>query len=681
MTSFSGTSGNDILDPETDQIVGFTGSLDDLRDAFGDVIFGFGGNDSLVGSLHGDTIYGGNGNDTLNGNGVVNNEHTDMLYGGDGNDVLIAGRSHANMFGGRGDDHLTLSGFSGESAGGSGADTIIGNGGLTTITYATSGAAVRINLAMGTASGGDARGDVLIKITALEGSAFGDRLTALNTGGYISGLDGNDRVSGGDGDDSLYGGAGDDRVTGGAGDDLLRGGTGADTINGGSGNDTVSFEYESQPVLIDLKTGTFGGGAVGDHYTSIEYWEGSDGDDTIRGSGRDDIFDGGDGSDIVDGRGGDDYLSGGLDDGNDSLYGGAGDDGFFVTSKGLSVVNGGSGTDHLYYNKVFYDYSDYQNHPSGIIYALRLDLKTGQGDLYNSELDRVYSSVLQVTGVEEISTTYGNDTLLGSNQSEYFTSSSGNDSLNGRGGDDRLNAGTGNDTLIGGDGDDLLQDDYGDDLMLGGSGNDTLEYWSGHDTIKGGSGHDVLKAGDYFADWTSAVINLASGRLITDTGLRVRVKEIESVDLYYGTSGSKLIGSKTANTLTGSGHGDTISGGGGNDTIKGGGASVLTGGAGHDTFVFGGNPGADAQDHVTDFTAQDRILLHNASYFAPLGDTVTAGELRIGTAARDANDHLIYNSKTGLLLFDADGKGGEAATAIADLGRGLTLDHGQFLIG
>lgn len=683
MTSFTGTSGKDILDPDTDKIVGFAGSLEDLRDAEGDVISGLGGNDSLVGSGRGDTVYGGSGNDTLDGNGWVYGDNYDSLYGGDGNDVVVAGGNYANIFGGKGDDRLTLSGFTGRAEGGTGADTITGiAGSLMTVTYASSGAGVKIDLEKGTASGGHASGDVLTSVYVLEGSNFGDTLKTANSGGIFSGLGGNDRLTGGDGRDYLYGGSGNDLVLGGAGDDHLRGGTGADTIKGGTGNDTVSFEGEAMAILIDLKTGTFGGGAKGDVYFSIEDWEGSDGRDTMRGGAGDDKFNGGDGNDILDGRAGNDFLTGGYDDGNDSLYGGSGDDHFFVSGTGRSVVKGGSGADDLYYNEVHTDYSDYQNHPQGIRYSLRLDLESGKGDLYNAELDQVYRTVLQVAGVEEISTSYGDDTLLGSNKAEYFDSSSGNDSLDGRGGNDTLDAGSGNDTLIGGAGGDLIRDDDGDDLMQGGTGNDTLEFVNGADTIDGGSGHDMLAAGDLFSDWTSAVIDLSRGRLTTDDGLEVSLKGIESVSLYYGTESAKIIGSKAANHLSGSSGDDTILGGDGNDTLEGGsGKDVLTGGAGRDTFVFSGRPAPGDEDRLTDFGTQDRIMLDNASAFAALGSSITAGELHIGASARDANDHLIYNSKTGALLFDIDGKGCEAAWLLADLGAGLTLNHQQFLIG
>ena len=72
--------------------------------------------------------------------------------------------------------------------------------------------------------------------------------TAVNTDDvFISGAGadsisaggGNDSVDSGDGNDSVLAGTGDDTVLGGLGDDTLDGGAGSDSINAGGGNDTL----------------------------------------------------------------------------------------------------------------------------------------------------------------------------------------------------------------------------------------------------------------------------------------------------------------------------------------------------------------------------------------------------------------------------------------------------------
>ena len=51
-----------------------------------------------------------------------------------------------------------------------------------------------------------------------------------------------------------------------------------------------------------------------------------------------------------------------------------------------------------------------------------------------------------------------------------------------------------------------------------------------------------------------------------------------------------------------------------------------------------------------------------------------------GSAAHDASDRIIYNSATGVLLFDADGSGAGAAVRFATLAKGLAMTSADFLV-
>ena len=154
----------------------------------------------------------------------------------------------------------------------------------------------------------------------------------------------------------------------------------------------------------------------------------------------------------------------------------------------------------------------------------------------------------------------------------------------------------------------------------------------------------------------------------------------------------------------GEGH-DTVLGGTGNDTLYGGnGADVLVGGPGVDSLVGGpttrGDGSADLfvfdttpntstnRDYVYGFeaTSRDRIVLSPA-IFGPLlaGSSagVDADELRVGRAvqALDGNDHLLFDSQTGQLFFDADGTGPLARMVVAQLvGLVGTLDASDFTL-
>lgn len=191
-------------------------------DAEGDTLTSI---ESVTGSAFGDTLTG-NGSDNLLRGGAGN----DQIFGADGTDVLD---------GGEGDDILD---------GGAGADRLLGGNGADTVLYTGSDAAVFVNLAAGTASGGHAAGDTFRSIENLVGSGFGDTLAGNSS---------NNVLDGGAGDDVLVGGFGADTLTGGAGADVFVFGNafeGGDTIaDFTSGLDTLSFEAAG-----------FGGGLVAD---------------------------------------------------------------------------------------------------------------------------------------------------------------------------------------------------------------------------------------------------------------------------------------------------------------------------------------------------------------------------------------------------------------------------------
>ena len=71
------------------------------------------------------------------------------------------------VFGGTGDDRLD---------GGAGADVLTGGSGHDWASYASAGTGVRLDLATSALNTGDAAGDVLTEIEAVEGSAFADDL-------------------------------------------------------------------------------------------------------------------------------------------------------------------------------------------------------------------------------------------------------------------------------------------------------------------------------------------------------------------------------------------------------------------------------------------------------------------------------------------------------------------------
>ncbi len=224
----------------------------------------------------GDVFNGGGGDDILDGG-----NDGDLLYGDEGNDTLI---------GGSGQDYLD---------GGEGNDTVV---------YSGSSEGVTVDLANGTARGGDADGpvqivgrgtvirhDIIVDVENVVGSFFDDHLI------------GNDQVN---------------ELSGGSGNDVLTGGEGADILNGGRGSDTADYSDATCGVYLNLGRGK----SEGDTYISIE---------NLAGSGHNDRMKGDNSANTLTGQGGNDVLRGGK--GDDILFGDFADQGEPIPRPGIGT--------------------------------------------------------------------------------------------------------------------------------------------------------------------------------------------------------------------------------------------------------------------------------------------------------------------------------------------------------
>jgi Ca2+-binding RTX toxin-like protein len=149
-----------------------------------------------------------------------------------------------------------------------GADSQFGGGGVDTLSYAGSAAAVTVNLATGAASGGDAAGDLFTGFENLVGSASADTLTGDGAANAITGGGGADTLNGGAGADVLRGGVGVDQMSGEDGADLFiwQRGDGDDQMFGGAGGgwlDVIDMAASNGALdygthwSINLTSGTF----------------------------------------------------------------------------------------------------------------------------------------------------------------------------------------------------------------------------------------------------------------------------------------------------------------------------------------------------------------------------------------------------------------------------------------
>ena len=268
---------------------------------------------------------------------------------------------------------------------------------------------------------------------------FGDVGEAYVIGGanndYLGGSPGQDIFVGGGGNDDLrgfggtdflYGNAGSDYLRGGDGDDVLDGGIGADRFLGGAGFDIVTYRSSVGGVKLDLGNLNKNiGDSVGDLFTQVEGYEGSQFADSLSGTDGPDRFFGAGGDDKILGNGGNDIISGGA--GRDTLEGGAGDNTLSYAEDAVGVtVNLATG------------FAGDSNRPSSAQFASHASFD-------------VISNFKNVEGGS------GWDVLRGNDQDNILSGGAGRDQLFG---------GVGVDTLIGG---------LGADELVG-DGNDTVSY-------------------------------------------------------------------------------------------------------------------------------------------------------------------------------------------------------------
>jgi Ca2+-binding RTX toxin-like protein len=92
-------------------------------------------------------------------------------------------------------------------------------------------------------------------------------------------------------------------------------------------------------------------------------------------------------------------------------------------------------------------------------------------------------------------------------------------------------------------------------------------------------------------------------------------------------------------------------------------------------------------DRIADFNAKyDSFLLDNA-VFKKLGSGTLSNPTELNAEfftssgkARERDDYLIYNKKTGVLSYDADGSGRGAAVEFAQLSKNLNLTYKDFFV-
>ena len=473
----------------------------------------------------------------------------------------------------------------------------------------------------------------------LNGTDGDDQIEGLDGNDFIVGGLGNDTLDGGAGDDSIYGGLGTDRLYGGAGNDILQDqyyyGEGwdlpfyDDEYLGGDGVD-IFFGFAKSALTIDLRQQGVGQhtGNGFDVLTGIEHVFSSyyASNDTLIGDDGGNWF----------------FATGG----NDNLAGNGGDD-LFTLGTGDKTIDGGDGSDTVQIWEIAG--TDYNQTPVNLTISLGPDggsQSTG-------------GVTFTLTGIENLSTWKGNDTLVGD------------------GADNILAGHLGSDVLVGGAGNDILAGDgsfnqyvYGSfvigltEVVTGTGGLDTLEGGLGDDRLIGGSGADTA----VYANASGSVdVNLLAGTASGADGNDTLV----SMDNVVGSSfDDRLTGDNRANRLDG-----------------GAGADQMAGNGGNDTYIVD-----HAGDSVTEASGTGGVDLVQASVAFTLGQFVEnltlTGSASINGTGNDLANILTGNGGTNILRglggddqYVVDSSGDRAVEASADGGVDTVTASVSFIMG
>lgn len=313
------------------------------------------GNDLIRGNDNDNFIYPGTGSDTVYGMGghdLISAESATAsepktIYGGEGNDwITVTGPAAASVLGEGGNDRIDGGGGADVLDGGVGLDTISGNAANDTLRGGADSDTLSGGAGNDQISGDDGNDTIYGNVNPLSLIA---RINIYKPGKYgevvldpifrlppiLAFSTDHDNISGGEGSDAIYAGPGNDTVSGGGWRDSIYGGEGDDLLAGGHGDDIIEAEDgddivwgNKAPSLLDgLRSGL--GGIILQPFplfvpSDVDVIMGGKGNDQLHGNADGDTLSGGEGNDKMWGDSGNDVFRGNA--GNDSLYGGDGND-------------------------------------------------------------------------------------------------------------------------------------------------------------------------------------------------------------------------------------------------------------------------------------------------------------------------------------------------------------------
>ncbi|MEQ1717131.1 MAG: calcium-binding protein [Hyphomicrobium sp.] len=360
-------------------------------------------------------------------------------------------------------------------------------------------------------------------------------------------------------------------------------------------NDSYYIPTPDQGFTVRGSGNTLSGGA--EHHYVLAFGDnntfmGHDGHDMAIGVGDNVTIYGGDGDDTAvatspDSRNADILSS--TPSKNLVWYGGDGND-YLSTWTTNGKMHGGSGNDKVYAN------GDHNN------------ITTADGNDVVNIRSGSFTTVVTGAGDDGLRIGYGHDFKVAAGSGDdrihlaashsFVDAGAGNDTILSFGIGSRISAGDGNDTMTGG---------YHADIFSGGNGNDVIFGKGGDDIIYGGSGDDTIDGGNALGFDT---LSFADAVHLVSVNMSKHTADGLGHDTFKGIEA--IMGSAYNDVITGDKNTNFLNGGSGNDTLRGlGGADVLTGSKGNDVFVFAKKDTGSGIDHITDFSAGDKLDLHD----------------------------------------------------------------------
>jgi hypothetical protein len=209
--------------------------------------------------------------------------------------------------------------------------------------------------------------------------------------------------------------------------------------------------------------------------------------------------------------------------------------------------------------------------------------------------------------------------------------------------------------------------------------------------------YGLMEGNTYFFTGRRYYIDNIDLAIMKDLGLATSGRAESEFDDYltgYGQNDSFSAGAGN-DTLSGGAGNDKLYGGSGNDRVNGGlNNDLLMGSAGKDAFVFTTKLGTSKTDRkvnfdtITDFKAKDDSINLDNAIFKKLGKKGSEQKpaklekkfFTVGDKAKDKDDYIIYNKKTGVLSYDADGSGKGQAVEFALFTKKPTLKVDDFFV-